>query len=109
MEQITDNEMDFDAINLQQAKIAVPASAKEPIKNGESLRDAVIRNLDEYFEMLNGAQPHHELYPMVIQAVEKPLLEIAMKRCGNNKCAAAHLLGINRNTLHRKLQFYKID
>ena len=61
MERIADNEMDFDAVKLQQARIAVPANAREPIKNGESLRDAVIRNLDEYFEMLNGAQPHHEL------------------------------------------------
>ena len=108
MKQMAKREMFLDAVKTQRARVAVSANAREPIKNGESLRDAVIRNLDEYFEMLNGAQPHHELYPMVIQAVEKPLLEIAMKRCGNNKCAAAHLLGINRNTLHRKLQFYKI-
>ena len=74
----------------------------------ESLEAAVIRNLHAYFDTLDGMRPHHELYPMVIQAVEKPLLEFAMKRTGHNKCAAAQLLGINRNTLHKKLQFYKL-
>ena len=49
-----------------------------------------------------------EVYPMVIAAVEKPMLEYVMKYCGHNKCAAAQLLGINRNTLHKKLQMYKL-
>jgi Fis family transcriptional regulator len=81
-----------------------PASLEED----ESLEAAVIRNLKSYFETLDGMRPKHELYPMVIQAVEKPLLEFALKRTGHNKCAAAQLLGINRNTLHKKLQFYKL-
>ncbi|HIU38002.1 MAG TPA: Fis family transcriptional regulator [Candidatus Aphodousia faecigallinarum] len=78
------------------------------IQADDSLEAAVVRNLQAYFETLNGMRPHHELYPMVMQAVEKPLLEFAMKRTGHNKCAAAQLLGINRNTLHKKLQFYKL-
>lgn len=78
-------------------------------RNDESLEEAVVRNLKAYFDTLDGMRPHHELYPMVIQAVEKPLLEFALKRTGHNKCAAAQLLGINRNTLHKKLQFYKLS
>ena len=46
---------------------------------------------------------------MVLSAMEKPLLEFAMQRTRHNKCAAAQLLGINRNTLHKKLRQYNLD
>ncbi len=73
----------------------------------DSLEAAVLRNLDRYFENLQGSQPH-PLHPMVIAAVEKPLLMYAMKYTGHNKCEAAKLLGINRNTLHKKLKIYDL-
>lgn len=100
-----------DTIKKQEAVIANPLMRKpsEELEKDESLESAVIRNLQAYFETLDGMRPHHELYPMVIQAVEKPLLEFALKRTGHNKCAAAQLLGINRNTLHKKLKFYKLS
>lgn len=100
--------MAFDTIKneviAQNPMMMKPASLEED----ESLEAAVIRNLQAYFAALNGMRPEHELYPLVIQAVEKPLLEFVLKRTGHNKCAAAQLLGINRNTLHKKLQFYKL-
>lgn len=73
----------------------------------DSLEAAVLRNLERYFENLQGTQPH-PLHPMVIAAVEKPLLMFAMKLTGHNKCEAAQLLGINRNTLHKKLKIYDL-
>ena len=74
----------------------------------ESIEDAVLRNLERYFENLKGSQPH-PLHPMMIAAVEKPLLKFAMEYTGDNKCEAAQLLGINRNTLHKKLKMYDIQ
>lgn len=102
-------DMVSDTIKKQEVMAENPLMMKPAtIEQDESLEAAVLRNLQSYFKTLNGMRPQHELYPMVIQAVEKPLLEFVMKRTGHNKCAAAQLLGINRNTLHKKLQFYKL-
>lgn len=73
--------------------------------DGESLEQCVFRNLDQYFADLGGAKPH-ALHQMVLGAIEKPLLLFALQRCDGNQSAAADLLGINRNTLRRKLQDY---
>ncbi len=69
---------------------------------GETIEQCVLRNLEQYFADLDGAPPH-ALHDMVIAAVERPLLQFAVERCAGNQSAAADLLGINRNTLHRKL------
>ena len=62
---------------------------------------------EQYFEDLDGARPH-ALFEMVTQAVERPLLQFAMARAAGNQSAAAELLGINRNTLRKKLVQHKI-
>ena len=61
--------------------------------------------LDQYFSNLEGTQPQH-IHQMVISAVEKPLFEYVLQRCQGNQSAAAELLGINRNTLRKRLQAY---
>ena len=71
----------------------------------ETLEQSVLRSLDQYFSDLNGARPH-ALHELVMQAVERPLLKFAVDRCSGNQSAAADLLGINRNTLRRKLVDY---
>jgi Fis family transcriptional regulator len=76
-----------------------------PRTQGETLEQSVLRSLDQYFADLNGAKPH-ALHEMVMGAVERPLLRFAVERCAGNQSAAADLLGINRNTLRRKLQDY---
>ncbi|GIL06522.1 Fis family transcriptional regulator [Betaproteobacteria bacterium PRO7] len=76
-------------------------------RGGETLEQAVLRSLDQYFADLDGAKPH-ALHEMVLQAVERPLLQYAMARAGGNQSAAAELLGINRNTLRKKLQDYRL-
>ena len=78
-----------------------------PPEELERLDQVVVRQLDRYFEQLNGAHPH-PLHPLVMNAVEKTLLIYAMERCEQNQCKAASLLGINRNTLHKKLATYDL-
>ena len=102
-----------DTIKKQEFLAENPLMMKPtPLEEDESLEAAVIRNLQNYFKTLDGMRPQHELYPLVMQAVEKPLfefvLEFVLKRTGHNKSAAAQLLGINRNTLHKKLRLYKL-
>ena len=76
-----------------------------PRSTGESLEQSVFHSLEQYFANLDGAKPH-ALHEMVLGAIEKPLLQFALHRCEGNQSAAADLLGINRNTLRRKLQDY---
>jgi len=76
-------------------------------RSGETLDQCVRRSLEQYFADLDGARPH-ALHGMVINAVERPLLQFAMERADGNQSAAAELLGINRNTLRKKLQEYRL-
>jgi len=66
------------------------------------LAECVQRALDRYFRDLEGEQPC-AIYDMVLKAVEKPMLETVMRRADGNQTVAAELLGINRNTLRKKL------
>lgn len=49
-----------------------------------------------------------DLYERVLQVVERPLLEQVMQRCQGNQLKAAALLGINRNTLRKKLRRHNL-
>ena len=70
--------------------------------------DACIRDsLEQYFKDLHGAEPH-SMHDMVIAAVEKPLLDVVMKQADGNQSKAADWLGLNRNTLRRKLLDHKL-
>lgn len=72
------------------------------------LSQAVIESLDDYFTHLDGEQPH-AVYDMVLGCVEEPLLKYIMQKVGGNQSKAADILDINRNTLRKKLQQYKIE
>ena len=70
--------------------------------------DACVReSLDQYFKDLRGVEPH-SMHDMVIAAVEKPLLDVVMKQTDGNQSKAAEWLGMNRNTLRRKLVEHKL-
>jgi Fis family transcriptional regulator len=69
----------------------------------ECIRDT----LEQYFRDLRGTQPH-SVHAMIVDAVEKPLLEVVMKHAAGNQSKAADWLGINRNTLRRKLLDHKL-
>ncbi len=71
----------------------------------QSIEDCVRKSLEKYFRDLDG-EPAHNVYEMVVQTVEKPILEIAMEQAAGNQSLAAEILGINRNTLRKKLQLH---
>ena len=72
------------------------------------LAEAVKAALERYFEHLDGHAPG-ELYRMVIEEVERPMLECVMRHCGGNQTRAAEHLGINRGTLRKKLKQYDLE
>lgn len=63
------------------------------------------RSLNRYFKDLDGEMPS-EVYDMVLSAVEKPLLTYILDRAEGNQTRAADMLGINRNTLRKKMREY---
>ena len=70
--------------------------------------DACVREgLEAYFQDLHGVEPHN-MYDMLIKSVESPLLEVVMRRANNNQSRAAQWLGLNRNTLRKKLLEHKL-
>ncbi len=68
----------------------------------------VRKALNDYFKDLDGEEPPVAIYDMVLCCVEKPLIETVLQHAGSNQTRAAELLGINRNTLRKKMQFYGI-
>lgn len=64
--------------------------------------------IGDYFQALNGDEPLRPVYDMVIGCVEKPLIETVLHHSGGNQTRAAELLGLNRNTLRKKIQTHKI-
>jgi Fis family transcriptional regulator len=69
----------------------------------ECIRDS----LEAYFDDLRGAEPH-SLHEMIMNTVEKPLLDVVLRHADGNQSRAAEWLGINRNTLRRKLLDHKL-
>jgi Fis family transcriptional regulator len=69
----------------------------------ECIRDS----LENYFKDLRGAEPH-SVHAMVMSTVERPLLDVVLKHADGNQSRAADWLGINRNTLRRKLVEHKL-
>jgi Fis family transcriptional regulator len=72
------------------------------------LSQAIIQSLDDYFVHLDG-QPPHAIYDMVLGCVEKPMLEYILNSVGGNQSKAAEVLGINRNTLRKKMAIYHLS
>ena len=71
------------------------------------IEESVRENLEIYFKDLRGVEPHG-MYEMILNVVERPLLDIVMKHAEGNQSKAAEWLGINRNTLRRKLVEHKL-
>ncbi|MDQ2735652.1 MAG: Fis family transcriptional regulator [Pseudomonadota bacterium] len=75
--------------------------------NKKHIEECVRESLESYFRDLRGVPPT-AMYEMILNVVERPLLETVMKHAEGNQSRAAEWLGINRNTLHRKLVEHKL-
>ncbi|MBY5932429.1 sigma-54 dependent transcriptional regulator [Tateyamaria omphalii] len=84
----------------------------EPIRSAgdtEKLGASVARHLKRYFDLHGNMLPPPGLYQRILREVEAPLIEIALDATGGNQAKCADLLGINRNTLRKKITDLDIE
>ena len=75
-----------------------------PITRTLSLADSVALHLRDYFAAHQGKLPPVGVYDRIIAEVERPLILQCLEACYGNQIKAAELLGINRNTLRKKIR-----
>lgn len=90
-----------------QAAPAPSNSLSEP--SNARLSQSVEMHLQRYFDLHGDQLPPAGLYDRILREIEKPLLEIALDATGGNQLRCADLLGINRNTLRKKLTDLNIE
>jgi Fis family transcriptional regulator len=73
----------------------------------KQIEECVRASLEQYFKDLRGTEPH-SLHEMIVLTVERPMLEVVMRLAEGNQSKAASWLGLNRNTLRRKLLDHKL-
>ena len=76
--------------------------------NDSEMARMVRRAIDGYFKDLDGEKASG-VYDMVINCVEKPLIESVLTRVRGNQTHAAQMLGLNRNTLRKKITDLRIE
>ncbi|SFI29858.1 response regulator [Jannaschia pohangensis] len=86
-----------------EAVLGTISSGPRAVAATDKLSDAVESHLRRYFDLQGGQLPAPGLYQRILREVEAPLIEIALDATGGNQAKCADLLGINRNTLRKKI------
>ncbi len=90
---------------LADSTLAAPPAAPA----GEGLSAAAERHLRDYFEAHKGGLPPAGLYDRVLREIERPLITLSLGATRGNQVKAAQLLGLNRNTLRKKIRELDIE
>ncbi len=101
---VTSSEEDITRAEMEAVLSQQPAV--EPLRgvsDGDKLSASVAKHLRRYFDLHGGMLPPNGLYDQILKEVETPLIEIALDATGGNQAKCAELLGINRNTLRKKI------
>ena len=93
-------------VGIVDAELGDTTSSGDPSEapSGEGLAAAVERHLKGYFAAHKGGVPAAGLYDRVLHEVERPLIVLTLRATRGNQIRAAHLLGLNRNTLRKKIR-----
>ncbi len=92
-----------DVVEAELADIPV-GSDPDGSAEDESLSEAIERHLKSYFDAHEGALPASGLYDRVLHEMERPLIRLSLSATRGNQVKAAQLLGLNRNTLRKKIR-----
>jgi len=93
-------------VDVVEAELAdIPAgSDRDGSTEDESLSEAIERHLKSYFDAHEGALPASGLYDRVLHEMERPLIQLSLSATRGNQVKTAQLLGLNRNTLRKKIR-----
>jgi len=92
-----------DPITVDSVKRALGGDSEENAGLDENLRSTVTRQIDRYFAAHGDADPPPGVYARILREVERPLIERTLQATRGNQLKAAKILGLNRNTLRKKL------
>lgn len=103
--QVTSSEPEISKVEIDAALggVQTVASPRSGVIEGEKLSASVARHLRRYFDLHNGQLPPDGVYDRILREIEVPLIEIALDATAGNQAKCADLLGINRNTLRKKI------
>ncbi len=93
-----------DVIEMELADAPPPPEPDGSPASGEGLSGAVDRHLRDYFAAHEGELPADGLYDRVLLEIERPLITLCLSATKGNQIRAAQLLGLNRNTLRKKIR-----
>jgi two-component system nitrogen regulation response regulator GlnG len=93
-----------DVIEAELAETPAPAEVPAESPGGEGLSAAVERHIIDYFAAHKGTLPAAGLYDRILREIERPLIVATLGATRGNQIKAAHLLGLNRNTLRKKIR-----
>jgi two-component system nitrogen regulation response regulator GlnG len=98
-------------VDAIETELAEAAPSQPPMENNanEGLSSAAERHLRDYFTAHKGGLPPAGLYDRVLREVERPLIQLTLGATRGNQLKAAQLLGLNRNTLRKKIRELDID
>jgi two-component system nitrogen regulation response regulator GlnG len=99
----------IDGTTVERELGANAPAGEKPRGETESLGDAVERHLRDYFDAHGQSLPASGLHGRVLAEVERPLIQICLAATGGNQIKAAKLLGLNRNTLRKKIRELGIE
>lgn len=80
-----------------------------PVDSDENLSASVERHLSKYFDAHRDGLPSPGLYDRVLREIERPLISLTLSATSGNQLQAAKILGLNRNTLRKKINELQID
>ena len=86
----------------------LPVVAQRVPLEDMSFEDMVKAKLAGFLKRMDG-YPVHDLYDKVLARVERPLFDLVLEHTGGNQLKAADILGVNRNTLRKKLAELGLD
>jgi two-component system, NtrC family, nitrogen regulation response regulator GlnG len=93
-----------DVIEAELAAAPAEAPVVSEVPADEGLGSAVERHINDYFVAHKGAMPAAGLYDRILREVERPLIVATLVATRGNQIKAAHVLGLNRNTLRKKIR-----
>jgi two-component system nitrogen regulation response regulator GlnG len=96
-------------LDVIETELAGTGLAELVPNRAESLGEAVERHLRGYFAAHRDGVPSAGLYDRVLREIERPLLQLSLAATRGNQIRAAELLGLNRNTLRKKLRELDIE